>query len=569
LLSQRRSVRIPPMRGMSLLSILLAAAALGACSGKSNGDDDDGGSAGDEGGGSSGTGGSSSGRAGASTAGSGKAGASGGRSAGGAGGMTSVGGGSGGDADEGGAPATGGGSGATGGGAGGGTAGKAGGGGMGGSAGAAQVATPYLAPGDGDTWQFTSGDPLNSTPPVLAPADRGVVIAGSSADPATTGLTAFDSEIMSEAFIARLGHDGKAVWSTPLKAAGFPWAVARASDDYVVVAPYLPDTTQVAPYFVSQDIYLAKVTADGDVVTEKTLDFDHEETIFYGMAIAPNGDIFLTGAAMDLGEGGSLEETVILAKCDGGGTLLWEKTYPHTGHQGYGNSAIVLPSGDVIITGAFDSELDFGGPTDPIESSATLEGLPSGFLARFTASGEPVWSQEFGGDDFSTGTSLALLPGSDDFFLAGAVALNLKLGALSLPGEAFTPDETQSFPPSHAFVARMRASGEAVWVERQMDSEFGQVVVTDGSNVFLGGSLDTKDDASDGVVYLTSYTVNGTHGPLYGAVSGEGVSSASLVLSDEALWVSGRYSGAVDFGAGTAFTSSDAGVFLLRLPKGP
>jgi len=566
------------MRGAGLVSILLATAALGACSGKSSGDDDDGGSAGEANGGSSGKGGSKGGtssKAGASTsAGSGGAAAEGGKATGGASGTTSARGGSAGDMEDAGAPATGGGTGGGGtggaGAAGGGdAAGKAGAGGMGGNAGNAVVSTPYAAPGNGDTWQFTSGDPLNSTPPVLAPADNGVVIASSSADPATAGLTAFDSGIMSEAFVARLGHDGKAAWSTPLKAAGFPWSVVPSGDDYVVVAPYLPDATQVSPYFVSQDIYLAKVTAAGDVVTEKTLDFTHEETMFYGMAIAPNGEIFLTGGAMDMSAGGSLEETVILAKCDAGGTLLWEKTFPHTGHQGYGNSAIVLPDGDVIITGAFDYELDFGGDTSPIESSALLEGLPSGFLARFTADGAPVWSQEFGGDDFSSGTSLALLPGGDDYFLAGAVALNLKLGALSLPGEAFTPDENQSFPPTHAFVARLRASGEAVWVDRQMDSEFGNVVVTDGTSVFLGGSVETVDDASDGAVYLASYTVNGNHGTPYAAVSGDGVSSASLVLSDEALWVSGRYAGAVDFGAGTAFTNSDAGVFLVRLPKEP
>lgn len=467
--------------------------------------------------------------------------------------------------EEAGAPPVRGGAGGNGG-AGGGAAGKAGAGGMGGSAGGGV----YVAPGDGDTWQFTSGDPLNSTPPVLAPIDGGVVIAGSSADPATTGLTAFDSGITSEAFIARLGHDGKAKWSTPLRAAGFPWNVVPAANDYIVVAPYLPEMAQVAPYYVSQDIFLAKVTPEGDVVMEKTLDFEHEETIFYATAVAPNGDIFLAGLAMDIPEDGPIEQNVILAKCDGGGTLLWEKTFPNTGHQAYANSLVVLPDGDLLATGAFDAELDFGGDTEPLKSSTTLEGLVSGFLVRFTASGEPVWSEQFGGDELTVGTSLALMPGSDDFFLTGAVAMDLTLGGLSLPSVPFTPDDNQPFPPSHAFVARMKASGEGVWVERQLDSEWGNVVVTDGATVFVGGSVETKADATDGAVYLTSYAANdGSAGPLYGAPSGDGVSSAALVLSDDALWVSGRFAGGIDFGAGTAFTDSDAGVFLVRLPKSP
>jgi len=274
---------------------------------------------------------------------------------------------------------------------------------------------------------------------------------------------------------------------------------------------------------------------------------------------------------MDMASDGSLAETVVLAKIDGGGTLKWEKTFPHTGHQGYGNGIIVLPDGDLIVTGGFDYELDFGGDTAPLESSAKLEGLPSGFVARFTAAGDPVWSQEFGGDDFSIGESLALLPGGDDFLLAGSVALNLNLGGLSLPGEAFTPDDTHTFPPAHAFVARLSASaGDAAWAERPLDSEFGNVVVTDGTTAFVAGSVETQQDPAAGAVYLLSYlAAGGNEDKRYGAVTGDGISSAALVLSDDALWVSGRYAGALDFGVGTAFTNSDAGVFLLRLPKGP
>lgn len=442
------------------------------------------------------------------------------------------------------------------GGSGGGGAGKAG------SAGhAGNTPATYFPPKNGDTWQYESADPLNATPPVLAPIDDGVLIAGATADPATAGLTAFDDGIESEAFVARLDPDGKAVWSTPLKPASLPWAVARAGDDTVVVAPYLPDLTQVSTSYVSKDIYLAKLGPSGAPVYEKTLTFEHESTFTYGLAVAPSGDIFLAGGYQDADPG----EHVILVKCDASGTKLWEKAFPHGGTQGFANAAAVLANGDVVITGAFDLELDFGGDTDALVSTATLSGIPNGFVARFTPDGAPVWAAHFGGDDFSDGTSLASLP-DGDFILGGAAALNLELGGLSREGAPFTPTDTQPFPPTAAFIARLSGAGAASWLNLELDSDFGKVVAYDGRHALLGGQVDTLDTALDGTVYLRAYdAATGSAKQLFGATGGDDIESTSLVTSGGALWVSGRFATGANFGNSSTYSAEGAGVFLLRL----
>lgn len=564
LLPPALGVRLLPMRGVGLLSCFVVSAALGACSGKSSSDDDDnGGSSGEN---SSGSGG----KAGASTSGSAgttpQAGqATNGGSGGGAGKRPTQGG-SGGNAGA----EDGGSSGATLGGgagrAGNGGSGGASPGGMGGAAGSPAVPETYLPPGEGDTWQIPTGDPLNSTVPVLAPADGGVVIAGASADPATVGLSAFDDGILSEAFVARLDATGKATWSVPLKPAGLPWAVAKSGSDYVVVAPNIPDQAQVSTSFVSQDLYLAKVSGTGTIVYEKTVPFEHEETFTYGMAVAPTGEIYLAGGILDLTDTG-IAEHPILVKVDASGQKIWDKPFTHPGTQAYANAVIVLPDGDVVITGDFDNTLDFGGSTDVLTSTATLDGLPSGFIARFNPSGDAIWSQSFGGDDFSTGMGLAALP-NGDFFLAASVAADLNIGTFSLEGEPFTPSDTQSFPPTRAFIARLNGAGEVSWVKRELDSDFANVVATDGKSVFLGGAVDDESAVSGAMVYLRSYSVTGETGPVYSTAGGEGVSSAALALSDGALWVSGRFTTSIEFD-NTALANADAGVFLARLKPAP
>ena len=542
------------MRGVGIGLVLSLCPVLGSC-GKSGSDGD----AGHPSGGAGAAGRTNAGGAAgamttpephAGTGGSGKGGAGGKGSA-----EAGTGGGElGGEAGEG--PSARGGTAGTTGGSGGGGAGKAGSPGHGGN-----PPVTYFPPKNGDTWQYTSGDPLNATPPVLAPVDDGVLIAGATADPATAGLTAFDDGIESEAFIARLDHTGKAVWSTPLKPASLPWAVARSGDDTVVVAPYLPDLTQVSTSYVSKDIYLAKLGPSGAPVYEKTLTFEHESTFTYGLAVAPSGDIYLAGGYQDIDPG----EHVILVKCDASGTKLWEKAFPHSGTQGFANAAAVLANGDIVITGAFDLELDFGGDTDPLTSTATLSGIPNGFVARFTPDGAPVWAAHFGGEDFSDGTALAALP-DGDFLLGGAAASNLELGGMSREGAPFTPTDTEPFPPTAAFIARLSGTGAASWLNLELDSAFGKVVAYDGRYALLGGQVDTVDTASDGTVYLRAYdAVTGSVKQVFGATGGGDIESTSLVASGGALWVSGRFATGANFGNSSTYTAQGAGVFLLRL----
>lgn len=93
-------------------------------------------------------------------------------------------------------------------------------GGVAGDAGALQ-----LRAGGASSW--TSGNPLNPTPAVVAAYGDGVVIASASSDPSVVGLTPFgDSGVVSKAFVGCLAHDGSVVWSVPIGATGLPSGIA-------------------------------------------------------------------------------------------------------------------------------------------------------------------------------------------------------------------------------------------------------------------------------------------------------------------------------------------------------
>ncbi len=432
-------------------------------------------------------------------------------------------------------------------------------GGAGGSA-----PTMFAPPTMDQTWHYTSGDPLNSTPPVLLAVDDDVMLAGASADPATVGVDAFAQGVTSEAFLMRMSQ-GKALWSKPLKDAGLPWAIARSGGDVIVEAPYLPDMTQVSTSFVGPRVYLAKFGLDGTVGFETNLAFDavssDEWIATYGMAVDASGAIYLAGTYADMNGG----EHVIVVKCDADGNKLWEKPFPHAGTQGIANAAAVLASGDIVVTGDFDQTLSFGGTTQTLTVNGQLPDLPTGFMVRLTPDGDPVWSAQFGGDDFTVGNALTPL---DDggFLLAGSNALDLEIGGLKAKGAPFTPTDTQTFPPTAAFIARLDGDGKASWLALEQASEFSYAVATDGSGTaFLGtnGTMGADD-------YLRTYDLaSGKPAQVMSGSATSDIQSTSLAVAPSgAVWVSGIFSMGADFGNADVLESTAAGVFLIELnPK--
>lgn len=402
-------------------------------------------------------------------------------------------------------------------------------------------------PVKGAGWEVPTGDPLNSTPPVLARLGTGVVLAGASTDPKTVGVDAFAGSVKSEAFLAGLDHAGKAQWRRPLLAAGLPNAVAvNAAQEIVVLASYFPDLDTVSPSSSSDSIYLGKFMANGTPIFEKELTFDSGIRP-YALALGADGSIWVGGAKTEEFP----TESVALAKYDSSGTQLFLKTFPCDGSC-YANDMTITPKGDVVLCGSFNSTFDFGGGALTTQAKFGESPMYNGFLARFDSTGKHVWSQRFGGPIFDLGVAIAALP-DEDVVLSGKLS-----GAASIGGKSVAAEEIEG----QAFVARLDPEGKARWVELSAGSARANTLEVDGDTLHVAGNFDTTGYLQDREL-ATGKLLGSTK-----TLTGSPYAYSAALDSVGSLWLAGTYADALDLGNQNALAAA-SGVFLLRLDRAP
>jgi hypothetical protein len=395
-----------------------------------------------------------------------------------------------------------------------------------------------------------SGDALNSTPPVLAATRDGVVLAGATSDAELAGVPMFGLGVTGEAFVAALDREGRVVWSTVLSDAGMPSAVAvDADDDIVVLAPFLADATSIFPGQYGDSLYLAKLDSDGNLQYERELAFG-VGTQPQALAIDAEGALYVAGSQSP--ESDFPNEYVLLAKYDPDGSELWKNVFVHAGSTAYASSLAILPDGDAVVAGVFNGRMDLGG--DELVSDALLGSsmMPNGFVARFTSGGEHVWSENFGGTIFDGATALTAV-GDGDVLIGGWLS-----GVSSIGGESATADEEDGSP----FIARLDAEGRARWVTLAGDkgATYGIVKDADDSNFYVVGDLGGSD-------YLAEFTQAGAPGGTATLESGAITTVSAAVDARGSIWISGSFTGDVDFGNGNVESGGDAGVCLVRLDR--
>jgi hypothetical protein len=419
------------------------------------------------------------------------------------------------------------------------------------------TASTYAAPTSANVWRFEGGDATSFLSPAVLAVDDEAIVAAASSDPAQAGVAAFDTGIVSEAFVMRVSHAGALRWSRPLKAAGLPFEVVRTGDDVLVIAQSSPELARPDSTFTPRDVYLAKVALDGTLRYEKAIPFAGG-TWAYTLAVAPSGDFYFAGG---LPTGG-----VLLVKCDADANVLWLKTYAGSGAVPYGLT--LLSSGDLVMTGEF-ADVTFDGC--PRLKTTAVPPVPyGGFVARFTPEGSCVWNQAFGGGSYAQGFAVAALS-DDGFLLAGSNALDLKLGGSTTPGVPFVASDTNPFPTSQSFVARLDRDGKALWLVEPDDILSGSTdsrvvaVTTDGTNNALVAG---RAQSEKGPPYLRSFDLEtGVAKQLFSAYTNRVFQSTSVSVAPCGdVWVAGSFDTSVRFSDDTALSANGySGEFLLRL----
>lgn len=259
--------------------------------------------------------------------------------------------------------------------------------------------------------------------------------------------------------------------------------------------------------------------------------------------------------------------TPIDEDCDGMapacmGNLLWAKRFGNGGEQ-LATAMAADAMGNVLVTGHFTGEIDFGG--GPLTSAGTLPGPTDVFVAKLDAAGHPLWSKRFGDTASQQGRALGVSP-TGDVIVVGDFAGSIDFGGGSLTAAGV----------SSVFITRLDEHGNHLWSE-QID---GPSVTAAGAafdaagNVFVAGSflgaIDVCGSTLDGAGDLDIFVVklDGSGACLWAKRFGAtGDQEARGIAADATggVLLAGRFQEELDLGNGAMQSAGGFDGFVGRL----
>ncbi|MBD3336737.1 MAG: hypothetical protein GF355_14590, partial [Candidatus Eisenbacteria bacterium] len=313
------------------------------------------------------------------------------------------------------------------------------------------------------------------------------------------------------------------------------------------------------------DLYLAKFkTTSGSHVWSRAFGGPGNDA---GRGIAVDGynDVLLTGyfeEAVNFG-GGQLvstgERDVCLVKLDGYGGHVWSRAFGGS-KDDMPNDVAVDATNHIVITGSFRSTADFGG--DPLDS----HGEEDIFLARYDLAGTHIWSQGFGGGDEDIADAVAINPdkeihitghcgGSVDFgggILANDGEADIFLAKFTNSGNHMWSQTYGNFADDHGEALAVDAAGNLF-----VTGDFEYAVALGGDALYSRGN--TVD------LFVASFDGSGGHrwSEHFGGLGWDRV-EAVATDADGNVVVTGCYCGSVDFGGGSITSAGERDIFVAK-----
>jgi len=201
-----------------------------------------------------------------------------------------------------------------------------------------------------------------------------------------------------------------------------------------------------------------------------------------GCVKASCGDGFVHGGVEACDDGNTVDGDGCNADCEPSGQLNWSVTVDYEGALDVGRSVAIDPSGEIAVAG--------GGSTE--------NGVDA-LVARYTPSGELLWSQTFdgaaGGDDVAWAVDFA----ADGAVVVGGHHTELYDGKADVDGWLARLDATSGEPLWSAYVGGSDAAGT--------DQIRGVAVDVDGT-IAISGFVSNSGSGMDAMV--GRYTADGT-----------------------------------------------------------
>jgi cysteine-rich repeat protein len=263
--------------------------------------------------------------------------------------------------------------------------------------------------------------------------------------------------------------------------------------------------------------------------------------------------------------GDGCENDCTLTPNSSGGETIWAERFGSFGKD-MGLAVAVDHQGNVVVTGQFAYDVDFGG--GPLSSSSPYQ-LTSIFVAKYSPDGTHLWSTslETGPSADSLGRAIAV-DSSNNIIIAGSCMQFLKFNGTKLYGWGLNiPD---------ICIAKFSSSGAHLWAKLMgalgPDQGIG-VAVDSNDNVLLTGSFSETVNFGGGPltganssnnIFLVKYSPAGNHlwSKRFGDVTGS-VGRSVAVDNNDNILLTGSFSGTVNFGGGSLTGAGSTDVFLV------
>ena len=392
------------------------------------------------------------------------------------------------------------------------------------------------------------------------------------------GGGALSSQGGADVFLAKLDGAGNHLWSKSFGGAEDQFGISVATDasgNALLTGRFSGAISFGGAMLTSKggmDAFVAKFDTSGNHMWSKALGGQGDQ---YGVAVRTDGggNIFLSGyytgtidleGSMFASGGGLVKFNSFLAKFDATGEHIWSKSFG-TSTEVLDYGLMVDSAGDVVMTGQFTNTVDFG------NGELVGKGKADVFLAKFNASGNPMWSKSFGDSESQIGLHAAA-DEANNVLVLGQFAGTIDFGGSDLTTLA-------SAGGNDVFVAKLDASGEHLWSKRfgYSGDQLGASIVADGGGSVLiagqfAGTIDFGGNAlvspageTDG--FLAKLDAFGGHVWSRKLGGGGGFQRVTDVDVDAGgnAFITGYFDTVIDLGDGLLLSAGGSDVFVAKL----
>ena len=399
-----------------------------------------------------------------------------------------------------------------------------------------------------------------------------VYVAGVFTGTAVFGSTTLTSAGTGDLFVAKMDAAGTYQWAVRAGGASLevPYSLALDPSGNVYVAGRFQGaaafgSTTLTPAGASKETFIAKLTTKGswlwaNQVGGSTTDY------WRGVVVDAAGNAYLAGTFNTSVVFGSITLTtpsntdIFVAKLTASGTFAWAVQGGSKYYTELASGIAMDASGDLYVTGYFQSPVTFGSTT------LTSAGGWDLFVAKLSSAGTYQWAVRAGGAASDQTNDIAS-DGAGGVYITGTYT-----------GPATFGSTTLAVKPGYAniFVARLSIGGAFQWARSaavtSMPAIPGPVVAAHSSGaIYLAGTFATSailgsttlTSAGDDDVFVARLDSSGafTSATRAGGAAKDQIRDMAAVSSDSALVV-GAFQSTATFGGATLTSSGFDDAFV-------